>query len=241
MLSPKSEEFLQKVLSYVKFSFDHRAIKDELENHLIDRMQDYREQGYAEEEAEQMAVSAMGDAQEIGRELNREHNPIIGWLWRTSHFLVVLLVITNLYFVGLPIAISVGDTLMKINPAAGIPKSDIVYNLPVHQKVKLDDTVINFTNLVLEKNGDLNIFYRYYDTSLWGGGWNLGDIGVITDNLGNRYYNGSGSGDGGIVSTCRRTINHFAENADTLIISYDYFNRQYRVEIPLKKVKENEY
>ena len=241
MLSPNGEEFLKRVLSYVKFPFDHKAIKRELENHLIDRMRDYIEQGHAEEEAEQMAIDAMGDAQEIGLELNREHNPIIGWLWRASHILVVSFVIINLFFVGLPIAISVGNTLMNINPVEGIPKSNIVYNLPVNQKVRLDDTVINFTNLVLEKNGDLNIFYRYYDTSLWGGGWNLGDIGVITDNLGNRYYRGSGYGSSGIVSTYRRTISNFAQNADTLIISYDSYNRRYKVEFPLKKVKENEY
>lgn len=241
MLSPKSEEFLISILSYVKFSFDHGTIRSELGNHLIDKMEDYIGQGYDEETAEQMAISDMGEAQEIGVELNKEHNPVIGCLWRASHILVFLFIIMNLYFVGLPMAISVGNTLMKNNSTASIPKSNMVYDLKVNQKVKLDDTVIDFTNVILEKNEDMNIFYRYYDTSLWRGAWNLGTIGVITDNLGNKYFNGSGSESGGILSSGRRTINHFAKDADTLIISYDYYNRQYRVEIPLRKVKENEY
>lgn len=241
MLSPKSEEFLISVLSYVKFSFDHKAIKGELQDHLIDKIEAYIEQGYGEEKAEQMAISDMGEAQEIGLELNREHNPIVGWLWRVSHIVVVIFIIMNLYFVGLPMVISVGNTLINYNNAANIPKSNIVYNIQVNQKVKIDDTVIDFTNIILEKNGDMNIFYRYYDTSLWGLGWSLGDIGVITDNLGNKYFNGSGYGSGGIISTDRLILNNFAKDADTLIISYDSFNRQYRVEIPLRKVKGNEY
>ncbi len=241
MLSPKREEFLISVLSYVKFSFDHKTIRSELGNHLIDKMEDYIDLGYDEETAEQMAISDMGEAQEIGVELNKEHNPIIGWLWKASHILVVLFIIMNLYFVGLPMAISIGNTLMKNNPTASIPKSNIIYNIQVNQKVKLDDTVIDFTNVILEKNEDMNIFYRYYDTSLWGGGWSLGTIGVITDNLGNQYHKGSGSESGGIISYGRSTINYFAKDADTLIISYDYYNRQYRVEIPLRKAKENEY
>ncbi|MEM5818034.1 MAG: permease prefix domain 1-containing protein [Desulfitobacterium hafniense] len=81
MPSPELDNFLRNVLSHVKFSFDRKAICSELESHLWDRIEDYLEQGYDEATAERLAVEGMGDPKEIGIELNKQHNPIIGWLW----------------------------------------------------------------------------------------------------------------------------------------------------------------
>lgn len=73
MLSPKGGKYIEDILSYVKFSFDWSEIRTELENHLLDRMEDYTEAGQAED-AEELAIAAMGNAEEIGIELNRQHN-----------------------------------------------------------------------------------------------------------------------------------------------------------------------
>lgn len=236
MLSPKGEEFLDDVLSFIKFPFDRATIRQELESHLQDKFEDYIEQGYDEETAEQLSVSNMGDAKTIGTELNREHNPFLGWLWVLTRYAVILLIIVNVFLVG----VSVVMPLFRSNLINRIPKSNIVYNIKVDKKVGLDDTVIHFTNVILEKDGQLDIFYDYYDTKLWGTGWSLGDIGTISDDLGNVYRSGSGSGQPGIISQNRRTVDHFSSEANILIISYDNFNRKYRVEIPLKAGDRNE-
>ena len=95
-----------------------------------------------------------------------------------------------------------------------------------------DNVIIKF----YDKSGNMHIFYESYYTSLWGSGWSLGFIGEITDNFGKKYMSKSGQSntDG---TTCKGvwTVNDFSKEADELIISYDYYNRKYRVEIPLKK------
>lgn len=235
MPSPKKEKFLEEVISYIKFPFDRDDIKLELEDHISEKIDNYIEQGYDKETAEQQSVSDMGDPKEIGIELNKQHNPFIGWVWKVTNVMVVLFAIWHIYVLGGTLVIS----LFSNNPFGDIPKSDIVYEIKVDKKVKLDDTIIHFTDVIYEENGDMNIFYEYYDTKLWGTGWSLGSIGNITDNLGNEYF-GGGSGGGGIKSKYRHTIKDFSKEADILIINYDNYNRKYRVEIPLKDGDDNE-
>lgn len=226
----RKDKFLEEVMSYIKFPFDRNDIRFELENHIEDKMEYYAEQGYDKEAAERLSIGDMGDAREIGVELNKQHNPFLGWLWKITNGMVILFAVWNIFIIGAPIVAS----SFSGNPMKNIPKADIVYRIDINKKVKLDDTVIHFTNVVYEKNGDMNILYEYYDTKLWGAGWTLGSIGNITDDLGNTYFTGSGGGGGGIKSKCIRTVENFSREANTLIISYDSYNRKYRVEIPLR-------
>jgi hypothetical protein len=235
MLSHKSEAYLKDILSYVKFPFDRADIKSELENHISDKIDYYTEQGYNMEEAEQLSITDMGDAKEIGIELNKQHNPILGWLWKITNIMVVLFALLSIFYIGVPFV----HSLFNRNPIKDIPKSNIVYKIDIDKEVKVDDMIIHFTNVVYEKNGDMNIFYEYYDTKLWGMGWSLSSIGEVTDNLGNRYFEGAGGSYGGIKSKGRSTISNFSKEADTLIINYDSYNRKYKVEIPLKAGENN--
>lgn len=236
MLSPKSDIFLKEILSYVKFTFDRDAIRTELESHISDKKEYYLEQGYDLEEAEQRSINDMGNAKEIGVELDKQHNPIVGWIWRITNLIAVLTII----FFGF-IFIIFMSTFFHGNLIDEIPKSDIVYRIDLKEKVKIDDRVIRFTNVIYEKNGEMNIFYESYYTSLSGTGWSLDYIGEITDNLGNKYIINSGQqSGGGILSKGVWTINNFSGEADVLIISYDRYNRKYKLEIPLKEGDDNE-
>lgn len=232
----KKEEFLQEVLSHIKFSFDRDDIKSELDSHIIEKTDCYIEEGYDLETAEQMSIRDMGDPKEIGVELNKEHNPVIGWIWRITNGILILFLVFNIFVIGVPFIFS----LFTSNSINRIPKSDIVYRIDVNEKVKIDDRVIHFKSVIYEKNGNMHIFYEDYDTRLWGRGWSLGTIGKISDNLGNEYFGGSGGSSGGIKSKSVRRLRNFSPEADTLIISYDYYNRQYRVEIPLQAGDDNE-
>lgn len=230
------EKFLKEVLSQVKFKYDRHDIGTELEAHIQDKIDYYTDIGYDMDKAEELSVNDMGDAKEIGKELNKQHNPFIGWIWRITNVLLVFSVIISIFVTGL----SVIASLITSNPANGIDKSNIAYKIDIDEKVKVDDTVIHFTDIIYEKNGDLSIIYNYYDTRLWGTGWSHGTMGEISDNLGNRYVNGSGLSSGGIIERHRRTVDNFSKDADTLIITYDYYNRYYRLEIPLKAGVYNE-
>lgn len=232
----KKEKFLEEVISQVRFKYDRYDIKRELEAHIIDKIEYYTEQGYDNDKAEELSVNDMGDAKEIGKELNKQHNPIIGWIWRVTNWLLTIFIIINIFTSGLNLLAS----LYTSNPAKGIKKSDIVYKLDIDEKVKVDDTVLHITDIIYEKNGNLSIIYKYYDTRLWGTGWSFGAMGEISDNLGNTYFNGSGQSSGGIITRARNTVDNFSKDADTLIITYDYYNRYYKLEIPLKAGEYND-
>lgn len=233
MLSPKSEIFLKEILTYVKFAYDRTEIRIELESHLSDKIEYYMEQGYDTETSEEFSIHDMGDAKEIGMELNKQHNPILGWLWRITNVIASLLIIIFCF-----IFILFNSSLFQGNLIDTISKSEIVYKIDLKERVKIDDRVIRFTNVIYEKNGDMNIFYESY--TLGGAWWNFGYLGEISDDLGNKYMSSSGQQSGGFISKGVLTLDQFSKAADRLIISYDRYNRKYRVEIPLKEGGNNE-
>lgn len=233
---PKKDKFLKDVLSHIKFPFDRDDIKSELENHIADKMDYYISQGYDMDTAEDLSIRDMGDTREIGHELNREHNPLLGWLWKITNVVVILFAIWNTYFIG---SILIASLFVR-DPINDIPKSNIVYTIDVNKKVQLDDTIMNFTKVVYDQNGDLHIAYEYYSTKLWGTGWSSAGIGKVMDNFGNEYYAASGGGSGGLISKYIHTVKDFSKDADILILSYDFYNRKYKLEIPLKAGGNNE-
>ncbi|WP_346914502.1 permease prefix domain 1-containing protein [Clostridium sp.] len=236
MPSLRKEKFLKEILSYVKFSLDRDDIKTELESHILEKVDYYIEQGYDKEKAEELSINDMGDAKEIGIELNKQHNPILGWILCITNVMVRITIIFSIFVIGPLLVVS----LFKTNLINNIEKSNIVYKMDIDEKVKVDVTLINFTNITYEKNGDLSFFYEYYDTRMLGDGYSIGLIGEITDNLGNIYPYGPSEMQGGIKTKCMQTIKNFSKEADTLIISYDNYNRKYKVEIPLQVGDKNE-
>lgn len=216
--------------SMLNFLLVKDDIRLELENHILDKIEDYEEEGYDKETAEQLAINDMGDSEEIGRQLNKEHNPFWGWALITTNILLGIFIVMSVFIVIVPL---LGSMFVK-SPVSEILKENILYQIDIDETIKIDDKVIHFTTIIYEKNDDMNIFYEYYDTRLWGTGWSVGGLGDIRDNLGNTYFAGSSSRNGGIRSKARRTVEGFSKEAETLIIDYDFYNRKQTVEIPLK-------
>lgn len=234
MLSAKGEAYLQEILSYIRFTFDRKDIRTELESHLTDKSEYYVENGFDSETAEQLSIQDMGDAKEIGIELNKQHNPVIGWIWRITNVITAILMIIFYYVLF---------TLLSANLHNGldrIAQKDIEYTIDLKEKVKIDDRVVCITRLIYESNGDMNIYYKTYNARLWGTGWNPSYIGEVTDNFGHKYVTGSGQSRSGIICRGVWTVDQFSEDANSLIITYDLYNRRYKIEIPLKAGDNNE-
>ncbi len=115
----KKYEYLQTVEKQIKFAFDHKKIRKELEDHIDDLMEDLMSEGYSKEEAEEKAIEMMGNPLQTGKELNKVHSPLLGHL----------LVITRLILLGLICFIllntfpSIEDTIIMFSPI----KSDMYY------------------------------------------------------------------------------------------------------------------
>ena len=234
MHTPKSNKYLDQIMFYIKFNYDKENIRLELKSHIVEKIDYYVLQGFDLEMAEQLSIEDMGDAKEIGIALNKQHHPLLGWIWVITNTMLILIIIWNIYYLG---GLYVMPSLSGF--VNDISESDIVYRLNVNETVQLDDTIMHFTKVIYQENGDMNIFYEYYDTKLLGHGRGI-DRFLINDNLGNIYYNISGGSSGGFIKKCRSTVENFSKEADTLIISYDYWNRNYSVKILLKEGENHE-
>ena len=78
-MNKKVKEFLDLVCSEIRCKAVHQEIKQELELHIEDLTIEYQNQGLSTEEAVSKALSDMGDANQIGKKLHREHKPQMGW------------------------------------------------------------------------------------------------------------------------------------------------------------------
>jgi len=95
------KKYIETVLKEVKFHYDHQEIEKELETHIYERSQYLQAKGMAAESAETEAVQRMGDPQEMGRELNKAHNPWVGYVWLASCIFAFCLVAAATWF-GVP-------------------------------------------------------------------------------------------------------------------------------------------
>ncbi len=78
----------------IRFKTDREAVEQELREHLEDKIEDLQRFYHISiEEAEEMALERMGNAEEIGREMAKIHKPWLGWLWRVSQAALLVSVI----------------------------------------------------------------------------------------------------------------------------------------------------
>ena len=86
--------FCDRVCSYIDHATDSekRAIHKELSDHIEDHAQALMDLGRSEEEARIAAIVAMGDPEEIGREMNKEY-PFI-WLFLSRAAAVLAIILT---------------------------------------------------------------------------------------------------------------------------------------------------
>ncbi|MDD5932413.1 MAG: hypothetical protein PUC45_08205 [Oscillospiraceae bacterium] len=89
-------QWRDEALRQVRFTPDHDAIAKELYAHYEDHVRDLERIGYERKLAEERALLAMGDAEEVGRGLDRAHSPALGWLWQASRVLMVLMIVLAL-------------------------------------------------------------------------------------------------------------------------------------------------
>lgn len=84
----------------VRFFWDRGAIAAELTAHYEDHVKDLERIGFDHALALERALGAMGDAEEVGRALDRVHKPLLGWLWLVSKWGVLFCLLVTLCAFG---------------------------------------------------------------------------------------------------------------------------------------------
>ena len=159
------KEYLNIVRKEIKYVFDRDRIEQELSEHLQDSILDLTLEGYSYEEAEKQAIAQMGDPIEIGQLLNKEHHPLIGYLYKITQVIMVLILlcclIPGLYFV------------IELKNMSVPQQTQCVEKIVLDYKVELPGHKFIFDNICIDRNGCYKLTYRCfikysYSRSKWG-------------------------------------------------------------------------
>ncbi|MGN0135507.1 permease prefix domain 1-containing protein [Anaerotignum sp.] len=170
MEEKKWESYLNEVLSFVKFKYDHRAIRRELAEHMEDLREDLMAEGMDEAAAEYMTVAYMGDAAEIGKALDKEHGALLGWIWRITRALVILLaLVTILPLLNLFTGV-VGNYFEEYEPQS---ESAEAWHIELDREYQVYDYTLILEDVYYYADGTMSVVYRtkynpFAKTILWG-------------------------------------------------------------------------
>ncbi|HZK02776.1 MAG TPA: hypothetical protein VFC96_07935 [Anaerovoracaceae bacterium] len=229
---PETRNFIRTITKKIYFIPDRHDIERELTTHIEDSaIYIHETKGLPKDEAEKLALSRMGDAKEIGRALNRQHNPALGYLWYMSRIVVILLCIILSFQLIFTLAVN-GWSIIFDHPIRNIPKDSYVRHVRPNELIKIDNRRVRITDVIQTEDGTLHVLYSTYNLSLSGFfGWNSSGLGDVMDEEGTKYYGGGYLG-GSSYSRGWNRYENFPEDSKA-IIEYDYANRYYRIEIDL--------
>ena len=157
---PEFKNYTDRVLNHIKFRYDHKDIRQELNEHLEDMTEDYMSEGMTENEAVSMAVLNMGDPDEIGEELNKAHSPLLGIVWLAAKWLAGAVVLFSLFsFVFYAVNI-IGNITRDYDDRQD---AEIVYTVQVGEKFLIDDMNLRIDEAVYYDDNTLEVRYMTWD------------------------------------------------------------------------------
>lgn len=92
--------YVEKVCSFVKNKEVHSQISLELQNHIEELTEEFIASNISEDEAIEKALSHMGSAEEIGRQLDKVHKPKPEWSIWVITLLLSTVGLLAIYFIG---------------------------------------------------------------------------------------------------------------------------------------------
>lgn len=159
------KKYIETVLSEVKFRYDHDEISRELENHIFERSAYLRAKGIDAAEAEAEAVRRMGDPQAMGQEMNKAHNPWIGWLWQFTSLIVMLILVPTVIAGGWWTVLEIRDILSepgRHQQLEWIYDGEEYFHSPVNSTLELDGYSVKFTDAYCGEHSVDNEARGYY-------------------------------------------------------------------------------
>lgn len=183
------KEYLQRVRKHILYVFDRDSIEQELAEHLQDSMDILREEGYSKEEAETLAVERMGSPDEVGKQLNKEHHPVLGYAWLASVVVLVLLMF--------PVLGSAGHAAyMAIKTITPITMENSEKSYSLDMDLELSTHKVRLDNICINKKGDYYLTYRARTKYSYSrAGWSS-ELFYLQDSSG-KYLGKSGFSSGG--------------------------------------------
>ncbi len=150
------ERYLNDVVSHVRFAFDRRKIRQELAEHMEDLYEDLLSQDIDEEQATELTVDYMGDSAELGKELDKVHNPVLGYVWLTLGIICIVVAAKTAFgLLDTGIGIAKGY-FAEVRPASA---SEVVYTISLDVEKKVYDYTLYIDKIVYYEDGMMEVDY----------------------------------------------------------------------------------
>lgn len=173
-MSSVSNSYIKQVLKHVKFFVDHRSIKRELRSHINDLIEEHNWQSLSNDELNNRIMEEMGNPDDIGKELNKIHHPIIGYVWVITSAIFIVILCLSLYNIYKSLTLTSQSSLNKsdenldiksllyaIGDTKGEDLSNVKYrDWDIREIVEIDNTTIVFERVLLLDNDNLVLLYR---------------------------------------------------------------------------------
>lgn len=187
------QEFLKSIRKQIHFVIDRNSIEQEFNQHIEDSVLDLMEEGYSMEEAERISVERMGNPIEIGKQLNEEHHPLLGYLWVVSRATLCLLVIPAIIMV-----LSFGYNLFQLATPTTVEDTETIINLGIEFDIDTHHVIID--NICKKNEDEYMITYRgFKDYSYSRAGWSTSYF-LIENEIGEYWETGGIQSNGFIGS-----------------------------------------
>lgn len=233
------EEYTRRVLSALGrlTPKEISAVRAEIEGHIEDHMAYLLELGYDEQLAEARTMAAMGDPEEVGRELNRQY-PLF-WLVvsRVITAVMVLVILTGLLSGSTLVHRAAKNIEARTSPAGNISgHSEERCYQELDIRLEIGSDMLYFFGTAIDQQDDVRVYWVKYDRSIFGvaGNW-----GVTYENeAGEDFLVGGGSSTGSGVSYHRdRLYDTIPEGTPFITAVVERYGERHEVQIPLKWVE----
>lgn len=237
----EQNEFCQRVLALVRHATteEKEAIRTELLEHMEDHAAALMELGRDEETARAMAAAAMGDPEEIGRELDKQYPLFWLALSRVSLTLIILILVTLILRLQLfPFPF---DNLAARTREVPAPLDNLrgTYIYTVDLRADIGSDVLRVFGVGLEpsldgKTGEVSLAMCCYDKSPFGrtSGNLIQHLTYEAAGEEVRFRSGGGGSNAAAAYWNAREIT-VSREAETIAVCYDRFGEKIRLEIPL--------
>ena len=216
---------------------EREAVRRELDGHIEDHMEALRELGYDEALAQERTMAAMGDPEEVGRELEKQYP--LRWLilGRAAVVLTVVLCIQMMLGVGL-LGMVWDSFTARIYPNEGTGLNTVVAQERVNIRIPVGNDVLRIYRVAVGQSGDeLGVWEAevsmcaydripggYVSNSIW-------SHTQVENPRGETQWSGGGRGSWWVEYTSKFAV---LEPGDPYVtVTYDYLGQEISVELPL--------
>ena len=233
------DNYIDAMLSEVKFRFDHKDIRLEYEEHMEDKLEFLMDCGMDEERAAHEVLTEMGEPESLGKALNEIHNPLFGWIWWVSKIAAKIAIAVGVFLVLYVSAMELNVALRGGEYEVPENYGDVVWQYEINQEFVIDDVTVYLDDVQLYETGcvavrysEKNKIFERYPKSFFH--FNSMDGRVFSDEDGNYYdyyfLKHFANGKKNVL-----LFEDFSPDADYLIIDWNQHGRNVYAKVPMNE------